>query len=287
MLFLILLLLLTFQIAAQDLEFISPGPSGTDGDFSLNPSYVFGSSLTIQWEPIEESVSLVLCQQLQGADFEYVFQDRSNLSAFDRTVTTQRDLSKSRTFFFQIFIEGDTLPSATSHYFNITGAGAGDGGVVQTTTTFASASSSPASLATSSAVLQSSTTSSPSSSTSSVAAASGLPTSNTSNDEGAMSTGAKVGLGIGVPVAVVLGVGAGWFLFGDRKKASNTPSSPDNVPYDHRYSGFRPEEYKDLVNLPGELIASFPQSGTRIVNTRLHFQAAPQNAPAELAHSNG
>ena len=78
MFFWLLPLLLAFLSAAQDLEFITPGPVGIDGDFSLNPTYVFGTGLTIQWTTINESISLVLCQQLEGVDFEYVFREFSS-----------------------------------------------------------------------------------------------------------------------------------------------------------------------------------------------------------------
>jgi len=33
-----------------------------------------------------------------------------------------------------------------------------------------------------------------------------------------MTTGAKIGLGVGIPIAVALGILAGWFFFGRRKQ---------------------------------------------------------------------
>ncbi|RVX72749.1 hypothetical protein B0A52_04148 [Exophiala mesophila] len=279
MLFLFLPLLLAFQSAAQSLEFITPGPFGTNGDFSLNPTYVFGSSLTIQWTAINESISLVLYQQLEGVDFEYIFQDKSDLTSFAWTVTTQRDLSKSRVFFFQIFIEGDTGPSASSHYFNITGGGSGGEGAVETTTSTSSSSASTSPATSSIIPPTTTTTSSSSSNTSSSAASSSVLASSASNDTGGLSTGAKVGLGIGIPLAVAIGVGVGWFLFGRRKRSSNTPSAPENLPYGHGYSQFMPQEHKDSARFPGELYAP-PGSETHSQNPHQKFQVAP----VELAH---
>ena len=296
MLFLFLPLLLAFQSAAQSLEFITPGPFGTNGDFSLNPTYVFGSSLTIQWTAINESISLVLYQQLEGVDFEYIFrkflpvsrllhlnschkEDKSDLTSFAWTVTTQRDLSKSRVFFFQIFIEGDTGPSASSHYFNITGGGSGGEGAVETTTSTSSSSASTSPATSSIIPPTTTTTSSSSSNTSSSAASSSVLASSASNDTGGLSTGAKVGLGIGIPLAVAIGVGVGWFLFGRRKRSSNTPSAPENLPYGHGYSQFMPQEHKDSARFPGELYAP-PGSETHSQNPHQKFQVAP----VELAH---
>ncbi|KIX02704.1 uncharacterized protein Z518_08646 [Rhinocladiella mackenziei CBS 650.93] len=247
--------LLTFLAVAQELEFITPGPGGTAGDNSLNPTYVFGSTFTIQWTPIEQAISLVLYQQLPDVGFEYIFQNRDNISSYLWTVTTQRDLSQSRVFFFQIFIEGDTSPSATSHYFNITGGGSSGGSGAETTTLPPSSSSSPSNPTTSSTTASTATTA-PDRLSSGTAAPPAATTSSTPGGNGGLSTGAKVGLGIGIPVAVAVGIGVGWFVFGCQKRWNNTLSASEPKPYGYGYPPPKPEDYNGSATTPGELHAS-------------------------------
>jgi hypothetical protein len=72
-------LFLVFLLAAlaagqqASIKFINPPASGAVGDFSLNPTFVLGSNVNIQWTPTTESISLILLQERPGDKFEYIF----------------------------------------------------------------------------------------------------------------------------------------------------------------------------------------------------------------------
>lgn len=62
------------------IEFINPPPGGPVGDYSLNPTFVLGSNVNIQWRwtsaatSTSEALSLVVWQELRGAEFEHIFR---------------------------------------------------------------------------------------------------------------------------------------------------------------------------------------------------------------------
>jgi hypothetical protein len=72
-------LFLVFLLAAltagqrASIKFINPPAGGAAGDFSLNPTFVLGSNVNIQWTPTTESISLILLQERPGDTFEYIF----------------------------------------------------------------------------------------------------------------------------------------------------------------------------------------------------------------------
>ena len=72
--------LLAILNVAQGIDFINPGPSGDDSEYALNPSFAYGSNLEIQWTPTDRIISMVIYQQTQAAEFEYIF--RKCLSIF-------------------------------------------------------------------------------------------------------------------------------------------------------------------------------------------------------------
>lgn len=133
-----------------------------------------------------------------------------NRFSYDWTVVTNKDLSFSQLFLFNIFYDGELGPVAVSQTFNIT-----DGSGNPSTTSDSTSSTSPTS-PTSSATSASITTT-PSNAATSVAAA---PTANTDPDQsGGLSNGAKVGIGIAVAVLALGGIAAGYFLY--RRRAKN------------------------------------------------------------------
>lgn len=67
--------LMVAAIAA--IEFINPPPSGPDSQYNLDASYAYGSQIEVQWTPTNESISITLNQQTNGATFEYLFRESS------------------------------------------------------------------------------------------------------------------------------------------------------------------------------------------------------------------
>ena len=73
--FLILLLAALTAGQQETIKFINPSPMGAVRDFTLNPTFVLGSNINIQWTSTLQSVSLVLNQERPGDSFEYVFRE--------------------------------------------------------------------------------------------------------------------------------------------------------------------------------------------------------------------
>lgn len=278
---------------AQNISFINPGPSGPDSEYSMNPSFPYGSNIVIQWTPTSYTISLVMYQQTQNAEFEYIFrkslcfslvakavltrypENRQGLSSYNWDITTTKSLSVSRIFFFEIFVQGDTSPAAVSHYFNVTGS-------VEAASS-SSSSASPTGIPTSSATSRTSPSSTDSSTPASSASGTSTPSS---NSDGGLSLGAKVGLGVGIPIAVIGGLLVGWFFFGRKKKrnSNNNPSwmQPEHsVPEIQPYYGHERMNYPsmgmqkphELDNPPGSMAMNKP-----------HELDTPPVQPAELSH---
>ena len=75
LLFLLLLLPLFTLAAGQQILFVNPTIPGDNGDYSLDPTFVLGSNVNIQWTGTgSQSISLVMYQQAPNAIFEYVFR---------------------------------------------------------------------------------------------------------------------------------------------------------------------------------------------------------------------
>ncbi|KAF3005513.1 hypothetical protein E8E14_002687 [Neopestalotiopsis sp. 37M] len=159
----------------------------------------------------------------------YPFEDATpsmvGAQSFDWIVATDKNLSASTLFLFNIFYEGDTSPSAVSETFRITD----DDSTSSSSTTTASSSTTfvtsasitgAASLTTSTIsttpISTVSTTTSAGDTTGAVTAQTSLPAAeqNTGND--GLSVSAKVGLGIAVPVVALLGIAAGYYIFRHR-----------------------------------------------------------------------
>lgn len=53
-----------------------------------------------------------------------------------------------------------------------------------------------------------------------------VPNEGTEASSSGLSQAAQIGLGVGIPLAVILGVAAGWILFGRRKNQADTSGEP-------------------------------------------------------------
>lgn len=149
--------------------------------------------------------------------------DGYNITSFPWTVTTSKDLTTSNMFFMSLYKTGATSPDDWTVYFNISSPSSG----VSTSTTLTSATTSSAS----------STTSPTSETTSPARETTSASSSNTGASQGGFDTGAKVGIGIGIPVAAVLGIAAGWLIFRKRKSPGGSTDHP-------------PQENKHASDLP-------------------------------------
>ncbi|KAL1971373.1 hypothetical protein VTN77DRAFT_325 [Rasamsonia byssochlamydoides] len=206
---------------SQSIEFVNPPPAGPDSVYTDDQVFVLGSIVDIQWtSTTSDYISLVMYQQRPDADLEYIFQNVSGLTSYTWTVGTAQNLSVTNVFFFEIFITPQTSPSAVSHYFNLTKAAGAEASTTTSGTSVASTTS-PTN-ATASTVLPASTTTTTSATSS--------PT--VSSTSGGLDTGTKVGIGIGIPLAVIAGCLAGFFLFRHyARKENNAPPPASAAPY--------------------------------------------------------
>lgn len=146
--------------------------------------------------------------------------------SFDWIVATDKNLSASTLFLFNIFYEGDTSPSAVSETFRITDDDSTSSSSTTTTTssstTFVTSASitGAASLTTSTIsttpISAVSTMTSAGDTTGAVTAQTSLPPAEQNADNDGLSLSAKVGLGIAVPVVALLGIAAGYYIFRHR-----------------------------------------------------------------------
>lgn len=134
------------------------------------------------------------------------------------TVKTDKSLSFSNLFLFNLFYDGETSPVAVSETFNITGVSS------SSTTTSSATSSSTTSISTTSSFTTSTSATSPTGSATSAAAA--ATTGAISDQRGGLSTGAKVGIGIGTAAVALGGIAVGYFLFRHRAKKQQYVGPP-------------------------------------------------------------
>ncbi|KAI0008823.1 hypothetical protein F4779DRAFT_585397 [Xylariaceae sp. FL0662B] len=205
--------------------FVSPGPSVSNSDpTTSNAIHPVGSNFHVAWSGTDESqpVSIVLFQY-NGTDlqypFEYVAKTLTNETSYDWTVVTNKDLSYSHLFLLNLFYDGEIRPVAVSETFNITDTSP------SSTTTTSSTSSTSSTGSTSST----SSTSAPSA-TISGASSTAAPDDSSS---GGLSTGAKIGVGVAVPIVALLGIAAGYLLFrhrADKQQDAATTLAPAQAP---------------------------------------------------------
>ncbi|KAF2246690.1 hypothetical protein BU26DRAFT_606894 [Trematosphaeria pertusa] len=217
------------------IDFINPPPFGREGDFSSNPIYPEGSTITIAWtsDKADKPVSLTLVQ-LNGTEWmmpmEYIFQSVVNKTDFTWLVGTTKNLTLSNMFYLSIFEEGATTSDSNSHYFNISSK--------DLSPTISSITATPSIPFLSTAPVSTPTEASIPTSAPSNAQTSPPP----SPPSGGSSTGAKIGMGIGIPLALALGIGAGFLLFRHRRNRDNIKTRvPDSAPqmeyYKSNYGG--------------------------------------------------
>ncbi|KUI60146.1 hypothetical protein VP1G_07355 [Cytospora mali] len=202
------------------LSFINPPPAGLNKDYTADPSYEVGSTVTVSWSQAASAtglpVTLALFQQALGDEAgdssQEVLVDASiaGKTKYTWVVSTKKNLTFSSVFFFELFLNESTSPDTSSHYFNITQPEAAFSTTAATTTTFSAAALSSESVATT----LTSATSSPSTSS---------PVTSTPATSSGLSSGAKVGIGVGiaVPLSLALGGIAGWLCYKRRTKPTN------------------------------------------------------------------
>lgn len=171
-----------------------------------------------------------------------------NRFSYDWTVVTNKDLSFSQLFLFNIFYDGELDPVAVSQTFNIT-----DGSDNPSTTSDFTSSTSPTSPT--SPATSASVTTTPSNAATSVAAA---PTANTDPDQSeGLRNGAKVGIGIAVVMLALGGIAAGYLMYRRRAKnqqqgvASALAAEGSPVPTEQKPAGsvaYHPHEMDSLHN---------------------------------------
>lgn len=270
----------TILPATLAFDFINPASHGGQTSFAQNAVYAEREILEIQWtEPETWQDATVALYQVDInktsatdvspttiGELEYIagelpsdFGDMylkicANIhvfvegQAFNRTsrrwiVITNKDLSVSPVFVMMLFVTEATTASDETVYFNITSG----------ETTAASSSSASA---TASSTL--STTPSIISATSTATASESASTNNTP----ALSSSAKIGLGVGIPVAAIVGVLATWLALRRRR-----------VPYQSNSGGQQgdnggpPQENKSVSAFDASTVASLrPVSGTIAYN---------------------
>ncbi|KAH9904008.1 hypothetical protein F4778DRAFT_790306 [Xylariomycetidae sp. FL2044] len=184
--------------ALSSFDFINPPPESGFGD---NPVYMEGSTVNVAWQPITSGkrFSLTLWQaNTNGSgyvqDFEFINRDVINITSQPWFVGTARDLAFSNIFIMCIYEEGSEV-GKNSHRFNLT---AWDKSPI----TSAASSGAGATAASTATEIKSSPTPSTAAPSRSSSPASPGPSHN----------GAVIGLGVVIPVALILGVGIGWFL---------------------------------------------------------------------------
>ncbi|KUJ08533.1 uncharacterized protein LY89DRAFT_724990 [Mollisia scopiformis] len=203
--------------------FTNPPAPGAVGDFTSDPVYEYGTPVFVQWNGNASSLTLWQLQPGAVALFgspEFLIDvtntenssDVTPYTDFNWLVQTSKNLTLSNRFILSLFDVGQATPLCNSHYFEIRPK-----------------SGSPVN-ATSSTVLSSSTQTpvSPSGTVAlSLTPAASSSAASTQISNSGLSVGAKIGFGLGVPAAILLGLALGWFLQGLwRRRGEKSPISP-------------------------------------------------------------
>ncbi|KAK8098938.1 uncharacterized protein PG998_012179 [Apiospora kogelbergensis] len=257
-----LVLLLIGTVLGQ--RFVSPGESSgpqPPGSSLSNTVYSVGSHFYIAWENANKTRQLsIVLFQLDGEElvypFEYIEQRLTGRSTIDWTVATSKDLSFSSNFLLNMFYDGDSKPVAVSKRFNITD------------TRKTSTSTTSTSLISTSGLISTPPTST-AASTPALVATSSAPEHATDDGAGGegLSTGAKAGIGVAVPVVALLGIGAGYFLNKYRTSKARPPTTwgadPGQIPMSQKrqkvlHPGKGYSTPHELYTAPTELYSSPP-----------------------------
>lgn len=201
--------------SAQSMKFVNPPPERSETNVANFPKFQQGSTVTVRWTkgPADKAMSLTLWQLDQQTmkffgDMEYLSQNFLDKDSYSWLVATRKDLKKSNLFYFSIFQEGQSQSDSNSQYFNITTA-AVDAPKPTTSTKTPGPSSATSTGA-----------------TTPTSDASGAATSDTISGEGdagasqdsGLSAGTKIAIGVAVPLAVLVALGAiAWLWFKRRR----------------------------------------------------------------------
>lgn len=210
------------------MEFINPPPFGTTGDLSDSPTYDEGTTVNVAWTQDEDrgGVSLCLFQQNKTdgtwfGDMEYLTQNALDITRYSWLVGTRKNLTLSNLFYLSVFQEGKGSPDSNSHYFYIKSKRTEENASPSSSmfssrsgyTPTAAPVSTPTGLSTSSISIGTMPMSTPTSNTTDLQNLSGqVPPAD------GFPLGAKIGLGVGIPIALILGLVGGWLLFRHHKK---------------------------------------------------------------------
>ncbi|KAK6828319.1 hypothetical protein PG987_011660 [Apiospora arundinis] len=170
------------------MKFVSPPEGGLPGNYTGNSRYAIGERMEISW--------------VQGKGL-------SGEGKYSWIVGTSKNLAVSEVFYFELQVQlddGSVKAGPKCHYFNIVTAAA------------AASMASSRSLGVSSSSSRVPTTM--------TASGSGFQTAATatrdSNPAGGISTSAKIGLGVAIPAAALVGMLMGWAVFRNcRRENSN------------------------------------------------------------------
>ncbi|KAE8326768.1 hypothetical protein BDV39DRAFT_205676 [Aspergillus sergii] len=172
--------------------FIVPPPPGTNNTLDLNPWYDTGQDLNITWNGTPtDYISIAIHQRCPTRDkAEFILKNASGLTHFPWTITTKKNLTESHVFYPDIYPGENPRSTASSRWFNLS-VPSTSSAIPSPTATFSGGSSS------SSGLLEPTQTA--------------IPTKPDSSSAGSNSldTGAKVALGLGIPLAVTVGALAG------------------------------------------------------------------------------
>lgn len=288
--------------------FVNPASSGGQTSFAKNLVYQENSALRVEWTigEADQDATVALFQiDLRTSlptdtvpetlgDLEYVAGKTLPIllctrkdawihadiylsiegQAFNRNtrnwiVATGKDLSTSPVFMMMLFVTGATTSSDRTVYFNISSADS----------TTSSASTSALTAASVSATDAASIPTSFNPGPATTAAASGLPSASSTSAEGssALPSVAKIGLGVGIPTAAIVGIGLGWLAF-RRGKAQGKQQSAGRYPLEDRSMGF--------ATYPADTLKPSSSVATSASPSNKSAYGPPSNAPAYGPPSN-
>ncbi|KAI9844176.1 MAG: hypothetical protein M1837_005776 [Sclerophora amabilis] len=196
-------------------------PSGPD--LSAEKNYTIGQTVKLQWETDFPIISICLTQYDHDDDCEWLQSSVENRNSYLWDVDTERDHLSNPRFHLRIINSGNDSKYFWSPGFFLWPAESEDGEAT-------SSSSAPSSTAADETSTGTSSTgkSSAAGATESRPSATAVLTPSPAPSSGGMSTGAKVGLGVAIPIAFLLGC-ALVFLFmrrGAKRKLTTTTPPP-------------------------------------------------------------
>ncbi|KAK7934868.1 hypothetical protein PG985_000363 [Apiospora marii] len=202
------------------MNFITPPRYGSMHDFKSNVEYSIGYNLPITWTPgvagKKASLELYQVNLTSGSIFfgegETIAEGMVDMTSWKWQISTSKDLGISNVFQLAIWDESKDSYDDWCHYFNITGGTGTDapstptGAAVPTATT-------PPNRPTEGPPTE---------------AATAITTSGTEQkkDWTGMSTGAKITMGVILPIVAVAGFAVGWCVLGRQRRRRQAAAGP-------------------------------------------------------------